>query len=212
MRFPSIRNWPKPAKRARCAAAIRQAARMACKPDFVPGLSPLQWPFLCPRRCRRDLAANPGLWADASLWRYPRSGPAHARPLFGIAPGGACRASSVARPAVGFYPAVSPSPRALQPMGQTVLCGAFPGVTPAGRYPAPLPHGVRTFLASVTALAAIRPSARAGAYPARGVASTAKRPARSVARARSTASSAPVVQGRKRSRNAASRISAGASG
>ncbi len=30
---------------------------------------------------------------------------------------------------------------------QTVLCGAFPRVTPAGRYPAPLPCGVRTFLA-----------------------------------------------------------------
>ena len=30
--------------------------------------------------------------------------------------------------------------------GQSLLCGAFPGVTPAGRYPAPLPTGVRTFL------------------------------------------------------------------
>jgi len=185
---------------------------MACKPDFVPGLAPLRWPFLCPRRYRRDLAANPGLRADASLWRYPQSGPAHARPLFGIAPGGACRASSVARPAVGFYPAVSPSPRTLRPMGQTVLCGAFPGVTPAGRYPAPLQHGVRTFLARVAPHAAIRPSARAGAYAADPVASTAKRAARSVARATSTASSAPVPQGRKRSRNAASRVSAGASG
>ena len=30
--------------------------------------------------------------------------------------------------------------------GRSVLCGAFPGVAPAGRYPAPLLHGVRTFL------------------------------------------------------------------
>ncbi len=30
--------------------------------------------------------------------------------------------------------------------GRFVLCGAFPGVTPAGRYPAPLFCGVRTFL------------------------------------------------------------------
>ena len=29
---------------------------------------------------------------------------------------------------------------------QSLLCGAFPGVAPAGRYPAPFLHGVRTFL------------------------------------------------------------------
>ena len=34
----------------------------------------------------------------------------------------------------------SPTPR------QSLLCGAFPEVAPAGRYPAPLLHGVRTFL------------------------------------------------------------------
>ena len=31
----------------------------------------------------------------------------------------------------------------------SLLCGAFPGVAPAGRYPAPLPHGVRTFLGTL---------------------------------------------------------------
>ena len=31
---------------------------------------------------------------------------------------------------------------------QSLLCGAFPEVTPAGHYPAPLLHGVRTFLGS----------------------------------------------------------------
>ncbi len=30
--------------------------------------------------------------------------------------------------------------------GRSLLCGAFPGVAPAGRYPAPLLRGVRTFL------------------------------------------------------------------
>jgi len=30
--------------------------------------------------------------------------------------------------------------------GLSVFCGAFPRVTPAGSYPAPLLHGVRTFL------------------------------------------------------------------
>ena len=66
----------------------------------------------------------------------------HAASLFGIAPGGACRAGPVARPAVGSYPTVSP----LLLAKRSVLCGAFPRVSPAGRYPAPLLHGVRTFL------------------------------------------------------------------
>ena len=45
--------------------------------------------------------------------------------------------------------------------GQSDLCGAFPRVAPAGRYPAPLPHGVRTFLdpRPKTRTAATRPSA-----------------------------------------------------
>ena len=41
---------------------------------------------------------------------------------------------------------------------QTVLCGAFPRVTPGGRYPPPFLPGVRTFLG--VAPAAARPSAR----------------------------------------------------
>ena len=61
-------------------------------------------------------AANPGLWAEASLWRSPTAcdrcgGPFHARPLFGIAPGGACHTVPVARSVVGSYPTVSPSPQ-----------------------------------------------------------------------------------------------------
>src|SRR5215472_65502 len=42
-----------------------------------------------------------------------------------------------------------------------VFCGTFPGVTPAGRYPAPYVHGARTFLPgnlSVLAGAAVRPT------------------------------------------------------
>lgn len=76
--------------------------------------------------------------------------------LFGVAPGGACLASPVASPAVGSYPTVSPLPSLVRrtdayasfarETGRSLLCGAFPRVTPAGRYPAPLLHGVRTFL------------------------------------------------------------------
>jgi hypothetical protein len=41
--------------------------------------------------------------------------------------------------------------------GQTALCGTFPGVAPAGRYPAPCFRGARTFLPRVAPRAAIRP-------------------------------------------------------
>ena len=38
------------------------------------------------------------------------------------------------------------------------FCCAFPGVAPAGRYPAPCLHGARTFLQPLSRPAAIRPS------------------------------------------------------
>jgi len=44
--------------------------------------------------------------------------------------------------------------------GLSVFCGAFPRVAPAGRYPAPFLHGVRTFLAHPAMHATIQPSAR----------------------------------------------------
>lgn len=90
--------------------------------------------------------------------------------LFGIAPGGACRATPVARGAVGSYPTVSslPVPWSLQanPWGDRRFhfCGALRQVALPGRYPAPLSCGVRTFLARVAPHAAIRPSAQAVGY------------------------------------------------
>ena len=51
----------------------------------------------------------------------------------------------------------------------SVLCGAFPGVAPAGRYPAPLFQGVRTFLEGYPSRlpnlprnSAVRPQGRGG--------------------------------------------------
>ena len=92
--------------------------------------------------------------------------------LFGLAPGGVCRAAGVAACAVRSYRTVSPLPRPLPlPPPQagegrveerrSVLCGTFPGLAPAGRYPAPFVHGARTFLPghlSVSAGAAVRPT------------------------------------------------------
>ena len=81
--------------------------------------------------------------------------------LFGFAPGVVCHAVSVAGYAVRSYRTFSP----LLPLPfgwgkRFVLCGTFPGVAPAGRYPAPYVDGARTFLPrslSTIAGAAVRP-------------------------------------------------------
>lgn len=79
--------------------------------------------------------------------------------LFGFAPGGVYHAGSVAGPAVRSYRTFSPL---LPPRRERfVLCGTFPEVTLAGRYPAPYVKGARTFLPgglSTSAGAAVRPT------------------------------------------------------
>src|SRR5690606_41395159 len=72
--------------------------------------------------------------------------------LFGLAPGGVYRATPVTRPPVRSYRTLSPLPRT-EP-GRFAFCGTFPGVAPAGRYPAPCFHGARTFLHAQRAAAA----------------------------------------------------------
>jgi len=85
-----------------------------------------------------------------------------APPLFGFAPGGVCRAVSVAGNAVRSYRTFSPLPRQYTTRrGGLLLCGTFPELAPAGRYPAPFVHGARTFLPghlSVIAGAAVQPT------------------------------------------------------
>ena len=186
---------------------------MACKPDSVQGL-PLWMTIPLPDASPRRSSCQPGpSRAEVSLRRSPAglrlwSGPFRARPLFGIAPGGACRAVPVARSAVGSYPTVSPSPcprrrrTFFASSRQTLLCGAFPGVAPAGHYPAPLLHGVRTFLEPVARPAVIQPSARRRDYAPEAGASTGKRVARSSAAPASWAERGPRAQGRKRRRKA----------
>ena len=104
----------------------------------------------------------------------------HLPSLFGFAPGGVYHAGSVAGAAVRSYRTFSPLPAyaacaatarqarglaAPEPRrgvgGRFVLCGTFPGVAPAGRYPAPHVKGARTFLPgglSAPAGAAVRPT------------------------------------------------------
>ncbi len=79
--------------------------------------------------------------------------------LFGFAPGGVCHAASVAGDAVRSYRTFSPLPAPRR--RRFVLCGTFPKVAPAGRYPAPFVHGARTFLSrdlSAVAGATVRPT------------------------------------------------------
>ena len=68
--------------------------------------------------------------------------------LLGLAPGGVFPAAAVAGGAVRSYRTVSPLPAARFPETdrRCTFCGTFPGVAPAGRYPAPYLRGARTFL------------------------------------------------------------------
>jgi hypothetical protein len=86
--------------------------------------------------------------------------------LFGFAPGGVCPAAPVTSRAVRSYRTLSPllslqAYRALRAPGllglaramrsissgkRFAFCGTFPGVAPAGNYPAPCFRGARTFL------------------------------------------------------------------
>src|SRR5579863_4618348 len=77
--------------------------------------------------------------------------------LLGLAPGGVCPAAAVTGSAVRSYRTISPLPPAEAGVA-VCFCGTFPGVAPAGRYPAPCFHGARTFLPRLAAKAVIRPS------------------------------------------------------
>ncbi len=136
---------------------------MACKPGSVSAArKPRRWPFIWN-------AGHPALRAT-----YPDGGPETRPPLarrlscvpslFGLAPGGVYHAVPVTGDAVRSYRTLSPLPSSHNPKiltgGRFAFCGTFPGVTPAGRYPAPCFRGARTFLcpAPKGETAAIRPS------------------------------------------------------
>ncbi len=61
-------------------------------------------------------------------------------PLLGLAPGGVYRAAPVTGGAVRSYRTLSPLPAGTPKRTgrRFAFCGTFPGVAPAGRYPAPL--------------------------------------------------------------------------
>ena len=147
-----------------CARAFRSRKcggnrQSACKPGSV-------WRETISRGAR-DGHSSGTIVADR-LWRPTRATArrracrpmADVSPLFGLAPGGACHARGVAVPAVRSYRTLSPLPRLAAREDRIArrfaFCGAFPGVAPAGPYPAPCLRGARTFLC--LAAAAIRPT------------------------------------------------------
>ena len=78
--------------------------------------------------------------------------------LLGLAPGGVFPATAVTGGAVRSYRTISPLPPMPSHDGTAwarryVFCGTFPGVAPAGRYPAPCLRGARTFLSPQEVLA-----------------------------------------------------------
>ncbi len=83
--------------------------------------------------------------------------------LFGLAPGGVYRAACRCRRRGALLPhpftVTRPKPKVLR-QTRPALCCTVPGVAPAGRYPAPLFRGARTFLAPLSRAAVARPSGR----------------------------------------------------
>ena len=150
--FVSVKGgFTRPACRASRPRKSAENRQSACKPGSV-------WREAVSRSAR-DGHSSGTIVADR-LWRPTRATArrracrlvADVSPLFGLAPGGACHARGVAVPAVRSYRTLSPLPLARR----FAFCGAFPGVTPAGPYPAPCLRGARTFLC--LAAAAIRPT------------------------------------------------------
>src|SRR5258706_12297607 len=108
------------------------------------------WPFIWDVRYRTPRATDPSGGAEGPPGDASR-GQRRLPLLLGLAPGGVFPAATVAGGAVRSYRTISPLPPA-GPTSETgrawryVFCGTFPGVAPAGRYPAPCLRGARTFL------------------------------------------------------------------
>ena len=114
----------------------------ACKPGSVwRAFSRARWPFLWDGRCRPPRATNPG---NATIRRQiqgflNRETPCVAPIRFCSRWGLPCRSCCHARGALLPH-------RFTLALRRFVFCGAFPGVAPAGSYPAPCLRGARTFL------------------------------------------------------------------
>ena len=118
---------------ARKLSPLRISSEFASWPvsRVLSGAEAPRRPFIWDADCSAPRATNPGGGLDHA---WPRkSPPASVPPLFGLAPGGVCRAAPVTRGAVRSYRTVSPLPSRVAPLGRSDLCGTFPGVAPGGR-------------------------------------------------------------------------------
>ena len=73
-----------------------------------------------------------------------------------------CRSRCRARGGLLPHPFTLTAP--VETSGRFAFCGTFPGVTPAGRYPAPCFRGARTFLSGGLATMPERPSGQLTSY------------------------------------------------
>jgi len=119
-----------------------RAGQAACKPGSVPAVAGGGWPFIWDARYRTPHATYPGGDAKTRLPLRPRrAAPTRSCSRWGLP----CRARRRARGAL------LPHPFTLARLrrgfgGRFAFCGTFPGVAPAGCYPAPCFRGARTFL------------------------------------------------------------------
>ena len=160
-----IGQWTQDSKKN---LGLRKNCQTVCKPGSVP-LSTQEFPGTqkVDGHSSGTLVAERLARPTRAATRKHACGPKPGMPpLFGLAPGGVCLATTVADGAVRSYRTLSPLPVCVP--GKTwnierrfAFCGTFPGVTPAGRYPAPCSRGARTFLPpqdSHMRQVAIRPS------------------------------------------------------
>ena len=138
--------------RSVCESGEAKREQAACKPGSVTGPEGAgRWPFVWDARRRTPRAINPGSWAG-NVPAEP-CGPAR-RPYsillpvgFALPPPSLAARCALTAP---FHPCPAPRPfrsaESARPAGRFAFCGTFPGVAPAGHYPAPSSRGARTFL------------------------------------------------------------------
>jgi hypothetical protein len=137
--------------------------QLACKPGSVPAVARRRQPFIWSGCCQPLRATYPGGWAGNSLAPLARhrTTPIRSCSRWGLPCHPRCRGRGALLP--HLFTLAAPKPKGVG--GRFVLCGTFPGVAPAGRYPAPYFRGARTFLhrsLSADAAAAARPTGAPG--------------------------------------------------
>ena len=138
----------------------RQAA---CKPGSVPGRGRgTAIPLGCPSPdTSRDLPGRPARERACTAPCGRAVVPTWSCSRWGLPCPRRCRRGGALLPP-RFTLARRPAHAKVEgPGGRSALCGTFPGVAPAGRYPAQCSRGARTFLPRIAAGAAVRPPATA---------------------------------------------------